>query len=485
MMQRDTRIWITILVLLVIFVFVIRITGPADLEDNSQSRNVGYAMDLVQHDKWLVQHDLQGRILSKPPLHTWLIGVFAVPFGLSRFTLVLPSFLAVLALTLLVFEVGRRRFGMLAGGVAGLSVIMAPMLWRQIAMVRSDTVFTLAIAAGAFAVFQGWEKGRGWVWFWVCGAIAILTKGPLGLLLSAAGLLAWFWENRTHAPATPPQGRQLPGILLFFAICLAWIIPALCFHGQALIDKMIFKELLGHLGPGSDPQDLSNKRSSLLEPTLNFVVKFAPFSLLALCGIYRAIRHAAVNGTERRFERFLVCWILVGLLIFSIASHHRADLLLPLWPAAALLAGREGAVLARRIGNTKSACLATVVCIALLGAAWGRYHPLFGKPLKSTAYSESVREAAEAFRKTGLDPARIHYLEVPTTFQFYLETANSRKLPETILAERDPSGKGMLIATRDTPPDPTVFGMAEIREVFRWPEDPMKPSVIRIFDLSW
>ena len=484
-MQRDIRIWITTLVLLVISVFAIRMSGPADLEDNSQSRNVGYAMDLLQNGNWLVQHDLQGRILSKPPLHTWLIGVFAVPFGLSRFTLAPPSFLAVLTLALLVFEMGRRRFGLLAGGVAGLSVIMAPMMWRQIGMVRSDAVFSLAITAGAFAAFHGWEKGRGWTLFWVCAAVSTLTKGPLGLVLSAAGLLAWFWERRTGAPTLPPRGRQLPGIAMFLVLCLSWIIPALCFHGQALIDKMIFQELLGHTGPGSDPMDVSNKRSHLLEPTINFLTKFAPFSLLAFMGIYRTIRHPSKDATERRFERFLTCWMLIGLLLFSVASHHRSDLLLPLWPAAALLAGREGASIARRIGITNAACVATAICLVLLCAAWARYHPLFGKPLKSTAYSENVRAAAMAFRKTGLNPARIHYLEVPTTFQFYLETATRSKRPEAILSDPSHRDNGILVATRGTLPDRTAFGLATVHEVFRWPLDPKEPPVVRIFDLSW
>ena len=483
-MQRDTRNWILVLVLLAVSVFVIRITGPADLEDNSQSRNVGYAMDLTEHGHWLVQHDLQGRILSKPPLHTWLIGVLAVPFGLNRLTLVLPSFLAVLAMTLLVFGMGRRHFGLLAGGIAGLSVIMAPMLWRHVGLVRSDAVFSLAIAAGAFAAFLGWEKGGGWVWFWVCGAIAMLTKGPLGLLLAAAGLLAWFWENKTHGPALRPRGRQFPGILIFLMICLGWILPALWFHGHALIDKMIFQELLGHLGPGADPQDISNKRSHLLEPTFNFLGKFAPFSLLAVCGIYRAFKNPAVDGTERRLERFLTCWILFGLLVFSIASHHRADLLLPLWPAAALLAGREGSRIFHKIGAVKSSWLAAATCILLLCLAWGRYHPVLGKPLESAAYSQTVREAAGAFRKTGLDPSLIQYLEVPTTFQFYVGTANRLKLPSEILTERKGRKEPVLVATRNSSLDPKVVGTAKADEVFRWPIDPTQVAVIRIFELS-
>jgi len=65
------------------------------------------------------------------------------------------------------------------------------------------------------------------------------------------------------------------------------------------------------------------------------------FSLPFFLALWRVIRYPAGNPGERHFERFLTCWILFGLLIFSLVRHQRADLLLPLWPACALFAVRE------------------------------------------------------------------------------------------------------------------------------------------------
>ncbi len=483
-LPRCWKSWTLLLVILAAVVFTIRITGTGDLEDNSQSRNVGYAIDLVKNGDWLVQYDLQGRILSKPPLHTWLVGLFAVPFGLNRVTLALPSFLAVVAMTLLVFDIGRRRFGLLAGGLAGLAVIMTPLLGRQIGMVRSDALFALAITGGAWAAFRAWETGRGWILFWVCGAVAVLTKGPLGLVLSSAGLLAWLWENRTHGPALKPRGGHLWGIVIFLGICLAWIVPALWFHGRPLVDKMIFEELLGHVASADNGKVEGNLALRLFKPTLNFLSRFAPFSLFACYGLYRVFRRPAVDAGERRFERYLACWVLAGMVIFTVVAHHRADLLLPLWPAGALLAGREGDRLYSKIGPGKLAWGATVVSLLLLVGAWLNYHPVGGRNLKSSAYSETVRQAAVAFRATGIDPKRLHYMDTPTTFQYHLGTAKRWEEPAAILADR-PGHDRMLVATGGEVIEPATFAMADVSEVFRWPVDHGEEPVVRVYELRW
>src|SRR5690606_24282753 len=159
---------------------------------------------------WLAQHDIQGRILSKPPLHSWTIAPFAAIFGVDRLAMSLPSLLAVLAMALLVFELGRRRFGRLAGGLAGLAVVMAPLMSKHVALVRSDGLCALLMLVGACAGLRAWERPdgdwRGWTLFWSAGALATLTKGPLALVLAASGLLAVWWERRSDPDTPLPRG---------------------------------------------------------------------------------------------------------------------------------------------------------------------------------------------------------------------------------------------------------------------------------------
>ena len=369
-MMRSRATWVMVLTALVMLVFLIRITGPSDLEGYAQHRNVGYVMDLMWGSgSWLAQHDIQNRILSKPPLHTWSIAPFAAIFGVDRLAMSLPSLLAVLALGLLVFEVGRRRFGLLAGGLAGGAMVMAPLISKHITLVRSDALFTLLIVVGALAALRAWEKGdgnwRGWTLFWIAGALATLTKGPLALVLAGAGLLGVFWEKKSDPAAMRPRGSHVPGLLAFFGITLGWFVAAWLEQGQDLIDKMFLQELVGH-ATGTTRPSSSAPGENLVKPTIYLLLRFLPFSLFFFYGLWRVFRRPAQDVAERRFERFLTCWVLTGLLIFSLAAHHRPDLLLPLWPACALLAGREMARLAGRMGLRRFGVSAGAVVLLLL-----------------------------------------------------------------------------------------------------------------------
>ncbi|MFZ2908382.1 MAG: glycosyltransferase family 39 protein, partial [Candidatus Desulfobacillus denitrificans] len=279
--------WGVLLAALVLALFALRLTAPSNLEADAQDRNVGYVMDVVWEGHWLVQQDIRGRIMSKPPLHTWVASAFAEIGGINRLTLALPSALAVLAMALLVLEVGRRRYGILAGGLAGFAVVMAPMMSKHIALVRTDALFALVVAAGAFAAHRAWTRGGGWTPFWFWAGLATLIKGPLGLVLAALGLLAWFWERRSD-PATPRlAGAQWAGIAVFLLLTLGWLVPAIVSAGEPLVSKLFFEELVGQatgVGKGGFPG------RNLPRPTLYFILRFLPFSLFALYALWRIVR---------------------------------------------------------------------------------------------------------------------------------------------------------------------------------------------------
>lgn len=478
----SSTFWILTLSLLTLGVYWLRLEAPTDLEGYAQTRNVGYVLDVLHHDQWLTQHDLQGRILSKPPLHTWVAALSVKAFGLNRFALTFPSFIAVSALTFLVFFFGRSRFGVLAGGMAGAAVILSPLFSKQIGMVRSDALFALAIAAGMWAAWRAWNEGKSWTLFWFLGAIGTLTKGPLALLLAGIGLLSWFWEKRSDAHVLRPAGSHMAGLLIYLSLCFAWVIPALLQDGRELVDMIFYGELLGQAtGLNNDKIPFSN----FPEPTLNLLSRFAPFSLLAFYGMWRVFRRPASDPVERRFERFLTCAILGGLLVFSVAAHFRSDLILPLWAPCALLAGREASRLASRFGAARFTCAFAATAIVLFAFAWWNFHVVAGPRGEVVRHSVSVQAAADAFRATGIDPRRLHHVDTPTTFQMYLNTAHRWSAPADLPALLASAPASLLIATGPAglPGDYVKPGSAT--EVFRWPADADAPRVtVRVFEIS-
>lgn len=355
----------------VVGLYAVRLTGPSDLIDYGQEAATAYVMDAVWNGHWLVQRDLAGVVMSKPPLYTWLAGaVSAVAGTINRFTLSLPAALSTLALSWLVLWAGCRYFGWRAGLLGSVAYVASGIVAKQVALVRTDGLFALTVTGAGLLAFRAWQTGRGWAGFWFVAALATLTKGPLGVLLAALGLLAAGWERRTGRPV-PIGGSHRAGLTLFALLTLGWFGTAYLTLGHVLVEKMLVTELYGRAvskGPGS------RMLTGFYLPWAYFLGRFAPWSAVAALGLWRVWRHPASEPEQRRFERFLFCWLLGGLVLFSVAAHQRPDLLFPLIPAAALLVGRELARWLKRLRGSAVVMIASAIAATSLVPVTLYYH---------------------------------------------------------------------------------------------------------------
>lgn len=472
-------LWVVVIVGAVVALYLLRLSGPPDFEGYAQNRNVGYIMDAAWQGNWVVQHDIQNRITSKPPLHTWVAAGLARIWGLNRLTLTLPSFVSILGLALLVFFAGYRLFGPTAGGFAGLAMAMAPIVSKHVALVRTDALFALAVALAALAAWRAWNRSGGWTLFWLAATAATLIKGPLGLALGAAGLLAFFWERRTEPNTPRPHGSHLPGMAIYLGLCLGWFLLAVHASGYALVDKMIVQELFGQAtGAHKD----SFPGHNLIKPTIYLLGRFLPFSVFAFIGLWRAVCRPAEQAAQRRFERFLVCWMVAGMAIFSLAAHHRADLLLPLWPAGALLAGREIARLKDPLGGRLLGGCTALACIGLVGLAYWTYHHMPARRAGVASFSTEVRQAADALRDAGLDPTTLTHIHTPVTLQLYLRTYKPWA-DTTELRDRIEGGQPLVIVTGAHEEPGHLYDTLDdvhIEEVYHWPPEAEHEAAFRL-----
>src|SRR5262245_5564674 len=326
----STPLTLAVLGAISVALFAIRLTGRPNLLDN-EYRLGACVLDAVQAGNWLCPHDALGDT-DKPPMLTWLSAATSLAVGrVNLFTLYLPTALATMGISWLLFTAGRAHFGWRAGFLGALAYLLSDVATKQIATARWDGLFALTVMLGALAAFHAWMAGNGWVWFWLAAAAATLTKGPLGLLLAGLGLCAAVWEWHSGTPH-PIRGRQIPGIAVYLLLTLGWF--ALAYHrvGQHLIENMMGQELIGHIVEHEPGRRFT-------KPMQTFLGGFAPWSIAAMAGFVRVWVAPAADARVRRFERFLFCWFAGGLLIFTLSPHTASRLLFPLIPASALLAG--------------------------------------------------------------------------------------------------------------------------------------------------
>jgi hypothetical protein len=414
---EDRRAW-ALLAIVAIALLAIALALPAVLDDRGFSLHGAWVLDVIQNGNWISPRNQSGDVVTKPPLYVWLAALSTLPFGrISLLTMLLPNAVATLATAAIVQVLGGAAFGARAGLLGALAYLLSYAGASQVALARPDGVFACAVTAAAFAAFRAWNAGRGWTWFWVAAAAATLTKGPLGLLLGGLGLLAAPWE-RWNGRAAALRGSHLTGVVLFLLITGGWLGLAYLERGQALIDRLIFRELLGHataISEGPEPG-----HPFFLQP-VNFVWSFAPWSLFACIAFWRVIRRPALDAGERRAERFLFCWFLGGLLLFSLAPHQRERHLLSIVPPAAVMAGRELARLARAssAGALRRACAGAVV-VALSVMAVVQHQIVTGSERVQRA--QGLQALARSIRDRVGDGFPLTHMDTPFAFRFFLSS---------------------------------------------------------------
>jgi 4-amino-4-deoxy-L-arabinose transferase-like glycosyltransferase len=416
--ERPAR-WLGPLVCLVFAaLLIIRITSPSDLMDNEQMRQASYIMDEVQNHHWLFQYDLSNEVSSKPPMFTWLAGPPTMLIGRPEpWAMRGVAAIATLLVVWLIVKTTKKYWGAKAAFLSVVAYLLTTPTGRQIWLGRMDALFPLTIALGALAAFRSWETGRGWIWFWLAGAAATLTKSPLGVIIAAAGLTAVFFRRKSE-PKIPLRGKQIPGIVLFVAITLGWFLASIYFMGTAVYHKLIIEELL----PQSiDPSDAYPGARFYVSPIL-FMSIFFPWAVFTCFNCVRIWFFPDPRDEQRRMERFLACWLWIGMLPFCLAPHQRADLLFPLIVPAAILAGSQLAAWLEPLGDKMFVAFGAVACAVGLGLLTYKYQVLVRKKdaVIWTAYVEQFAEQLQ--QRVGANFPLTH-VDDPFALSIYLNTA--------------------------------------------------------------
>jgi 4-amino-4-deoxy-L-arabinose transferase-like glycosyltransferase len=156
---------------------------------------------------------------EKPPLFMWVQALSMRLFGVGEFAARLPNAIVGIITLVGVYLLGRqlvdRRFGLWWALAFGSSLL--PNLYFRSGII--DPLFNLLIFAGIVALFA-FERSRQSILLVVAGisiGLAVMTKGPVGLLLPGLTWVAFWvvWEagrEKREAGPLPPSRFPLPMI---------------------------------------------------------------------------------------------------------------------------------------------------------------------------------------------------------------------------------------------------------------------------------
>jgi 4-amino-4-deoxy-L-arabinose transferase-like glycosyltransferase len=140
--------------------------------------------------------------VDKPPLALWVQALSVRVFGFSSWSMLVPQALMGVATVGLVYDLTRRRFGRVAGSVAGLALVLTPITVAISRHNNPDALLVLCLAGALWCLVRGLEDGRT-RWLVLCGVsvgLGFEAKMAAALLVVPALAAAWLW--------VAPRGRR-------------------------------------------------------------------------------------------------------------------------------------------------------------------------------------------------------------------------------------------------------------------------------------
>lgn len=311
--------------------------GAAGLFDFNEGFYVEAAREM------LLRHDyVTGRVngvpfYDKPPLALWLVVLSWTLFGLNEWAARLPVAVSATLTTIGTFWLGCKislRVGLLSAAFFALSPMVVGTA-RQMTMDIHQTWWITAAILSAYCALQTRRAASTawWLAFWFCCGWALMAKSFPGLL--PVPVMALFLLARSGGGWRGKLGalwrmRPLEGLAVLLAVVAPWHLAAYRAHGRFFIEEYWHLHHLGIL----HSTDFGHARPFWYYlPALG--IGFFPWSVLLPLALRRPILE---NEPARNTFALAGFWFVSGFVGFSLMKSKLISYLLPVYPAAALLA---------------------------------------------------------------------------------------------------------------------------------------------------
>jgi len=285
--------------------------------------------EMLASHSWLVPIYDGRPFFDKPPLFYLLqMGTFSV-FGATEFAARLVPAISAGALIVSVAWLGRYLFNRDTGRNGALMFAVLPATFALSSYAILDMTFTMFLFGGcALLTVSALAQRPGLQWpGYVLLALAVLTKGPLALVLSGLALVI--------SLVLAPDARRVLlrlnwglGLLLIAALSGPWFLYMWLRFGDAFVTGYVLRENLW-LFAGSL---YGSQRSILFYPKV-ILVGLLPWTPLLIGQLFDAARGVKIETPER----LLWSWSIAVVGLFTLSGFKLDHYVFPAAPALCLL----------------------------------------------------------------------------------------------------------------------------------------------------
>jgi 4-amino-4-deoxy-L-arabinose transferase-like glycosyltransferase len=342
--------------------------GKNGLLDETEPLFVEASRQMVLTGDWITPYFNGVTRFDKPPLIYWTQAIAFQIFGVNEWAARLPSALAGLFLTSFCFYV-LKRFGISANqrvkvngerekeesvkdsltsplwlsAILGAAMVaLHPLTFFFGRLGYSDMLLSACFGGALLAFFLGYAQpqhkviqSRWYLTFYLLIALAVLTKGPVGVVLPGL-IISAFLLYLGKAREVVREMHLLRGAILVLVLTLPWYILVTLANGEAYINSFF-----GYHNLARFSSVVNQHKGPWYFHFLIVLLGFAPWSIylpVAIANMQVLRRRHWQNQPRSLHLGLLALFWFVGVLgFFTIAATKYFSYVLPLMPAASIL----------------------------------------------------------------------------------------------------------------------------------------------------
>ncbi len=376
--------------------------GQTLFYSKGEPREAVVAVSMLQQGNWILPVSVGADIPYKPPMLAWIIAALGWLNGghVTEYLSRLPSALAATAMILCVFRFYCRRTTVGLGVVTAFITMTAFEVHRAATSCRVDMLLCCFTVLAILAMARHWERQPGrWQLPWIgilMMSLAVLTKGPVGMLIPCMVVGAWRLIQRD--PFWHTFITLLLSGLLSLVLPALWYIAAYQQGGDAFLDLALEE----NFGRFTGRMSYDSHKNGLWYYFAMFPAGMAPWTLLGLISLFawRKFRYGILKLKWRDLVAddpaglLALCASVIIFVFYCVPQSKRGVYLLPMYPFAAYwlafyikwLAGKTTRVL--KPFGWIVALLGTIVPALLLCALFGWLPEVDAHPAIDAALGE-------------------------------------------------------------------------------------------------
>ena len=359
----EKRFLIFLIVLLFGIILFLLGLGDTGLVDETPPLFASAGKSMSQSGDWLTPKVNGILRFDKPPLFYWLMASFySLPKNeiwdnLGSLSARLPSALASLCMMLMISDTiiclsKKNRSKKYLSLVASLGFALSPLviIWSKTAVSDSLLCGTIGISLLLFWRKIVNTKNGFCLWPWIILGLAILTKGPVALIIIFLTLTS-FLTTQKNWQILFNRINPIKGIFITFFISLPWYFLEFLKEGQDFLISFFGYHNL---------QRYTSVVNNHSEPWWFFILIMTigsfPFSIFLFHGIFETGKDLILNFKKEievstSLYIFSFCWFISVFVFFSISATKLPSYWIPATPAAAILISKSANVLINKGKN--------------------------------------------------------------------------------------------------------------------------------------